>query len=93
VDTRYVDALSAILEKGVATIEDNGVAVTIDFRGEIPMATLTCTNCGNDDACEGYRWCSDCMEAHPHSQEMYLTNSSQADISKTPAPQHRTRRF
>jgi hypothetical protein len=23
---------------------------------------LVCTNCGNDLACEGYLWCSDCME-------------------------------
>ena len=54
---------------------------------------MICARCGNDEVCEGYRWCSDCMEREPDSQEMYLTNSRQANISKSPAPQHRTQRF
>lgn len=23
---------------------------------------VICSNCGNDVACEGYGWCSDCLE-------------------------------
>jgi hypothetical protein len=60
---------------------------------------LICTNCGDDTACEGYQWCSYCMETNPNSPHMYLgqpgpaPSTAQADTSGSPTPQHRVQRF
>lgn len=28
-----------------------------------------CVECGNDDACEGYKYCSDCLELLGHEAD------------------------
>lgn len=49
-----------------------------------------CENCGNDEALEGYRWCSDCIEEcfeEPGVGKSPRTNSRQAHVKQSPTSQ------
>lgn len=50
---------------------------------------MTCEECGNDDAAEGYRVCTDCLERLGHAGDAYaltLAGPTGDSAALTPVP-------